>query len=312
MTMGIGARGPRAGAAICAALAAVERVASGEIGGFAVLAALAGGEEVVRLETQRMGLAGALANAYPETRRRFEAASVAALITSGPDRPVPLAQFLPGSSRALVTGHRLPNIAGADGRPMNQRLLERLDAGIEPAAALDELLRAEPESDAGFIVVTPARLVAGNTGRVRRRPDARLAQRASLLLDAEVAVLHNAIRPAECLAGLAAAVALEAMETAAEARPMLDLVAGTAIEAAAEDAVEIDAQRRIRRILSANPALPLAERWTGAAVYPGSLVLLDGKCIGRTIGEAWALVGGGRVRAVRDAGHGRISFELLP
>lgn len=310
MTIGIGARGPRAGAAICAALSSVERVAHGEINGFAVVAGIAEGGEIIRLETQRLGLAGALANAYPQARRRLEEARLAALISSGADRPAPLSQFLPCSGKALVTGHRLPNTQGADGRPMNQALLERIDAGADPQQAVAELVGAEPERDAGFIVVTPGGLAAGQTRRVQRRPDARLVRRASLVIDAEVAVMHNAITPAAGLACLAAATALEVMEAAATPWPMLELPVGTCIEPAPEDAVEIDAHNRVVRILSANPALPSSDRWTGAAVYPGSHVLLNGVRIGRTLGEVWALLGGGRVRSVRCPAH--IPFERLP
>ncbi len=48
----------------------------------------------------------------------FAHARHAALMSSGPNRPSPLAQFTPGDARVgLVTGHRLPNTVGAGGDP---------------------------------------------------------------------------------------------------------------------------------------------------------------------------------------------------
>ncbi|MCD0502879.1 DUF6963 family protein, partial [Bordetella petrii] len=142
MTIGIAASGPRAGAAVRAALLGAELLGRGAIGGFAVYAVLDQDGVLHHCQTQRGGVGQLdMPSAWLDAR-------VAAAISSGPDRPEPLAQFLPGANGVgLVTGHRLPNRAGRDGVPLNQAVLARLARGQEPRQAVDAVMTANPEVD---------------------------------------------------------------------------------------------------------------------------------------------------------------------
>ena len=116
MTIGIAAYGPNAGQAIIDALRAAEVVGHGAISGFVSMVVIGEDGELHRIETQRGGTQGLLKGGEMPTH--FMRARHAALMSSGPDRPSPLAQFTPGDARAgLVTGHRLPNTVGAAGSP---------------------------------------------------------------------------------------------------------------------------------------------------------------------------------------------------
>src|SRR5690606_7545797 len=213
MTIGIGAAGPNAGLAVFKALAAAEAVGAGAIGGFAVFAALTGNGRLFRAETQRGGSAtlfteGETTGTAPPPE--IAAAPFAALMSSGPDRPAPLAQFLAASESGLVTGHRLPNTPGADGRAVNEAVLAAMAAGRSAEQSLSLVLEKDPDVDAGMIALGPERgLFALNSRLVAARPD--LGGATLVSGDAAVAVLHNAIRPATELAPLVAAVALGIM-----------------------------------------------------------------------------------------------------
>ena len=99
-------------------------------------------------------------------------ARVAAVISSGPDRPEPLTQFLAGADGlGLVTGHRLPNQPGADGRPLNRMALDLMAEGAPPQQAIDAVLAAHPEWDAGLIALHAQDGLGLATGGAARRDD---------------------------------------------------------------------------------------------------------------------------------------------
>ena len=206
MTIGIGAAGPNAGLAVFRALAAAEAVGHGAIGGFAVFAVLTADGRVIRAETQRGGSAtlftdGETTGGPPPPE--VASARFAALMSSGPDRPAPLSQFLAASEAGLVTGHRLPNMPGSDGRPVNEAVLSAMAEGLSAEQSLQRVLNADPDADAGMIALGPSRGIAAlNSSLVAARPDLGTATRASK--EAAVCVLHNAIRPAADLAPLGA------------------------------------------------------------------------------------------------------------
>jgi hypothetical protein len=95
-----------------------------------VFVAITGDGRVIRAETQRGGTAtlflkGETTGTNPPDEAG--ASPLAALMSSGPDRPEPLAQFVVADGRAgLVTGHRLPNAAAVSGRPLNAEILAGL------------------------------------------------------------------------------------------------------------------------------------------------------------------------------------------
>ena len=94
MTIGIAAYGPNAGQAIIDALRAAEVVGHGAISGFVSMVVIGEDGELHRIETQRGGTQGLLKGGEMPTH--FMRARHAALMSSGPDRPSPLAQFTPG------------------------------------------------------------------------------------------------------------------------------------------------------------------------------------------------------------------------
>lgn len=302
MTIGIAAFGAGAGRAVLAGLAAVEAVGGGEIRGFGVFRALATDGRMVDAEAQRDG-GGALRAALERQGllAAAESATVAALISSGPDRPEPLVQFLPGSAAGLVTGHRLPNTPGPDGVPMNVAALRRLEAGESPAAAVGAVVAASPEIDAGLIAVVPGALAVAETRRVLRRND-RGCARLMLAGDAAgVAVLHNAIQPFEGLATLAAGAARAALEAALPPPPAFRILPGTRIEPAAEDGVWLDEDGAVLRVAGCNPGLAQYRGWTSSAVYLGTPVHVGGRRAGITVGEARCRLDRGLVEEVDPA-----------
>lgn len=302
MTIGIAAFGTAAGRAILAGLAAVEAVGAGEIRGFGVFRAISPDGTLIDAETQDGGATALRAALQAHgLLAAAETAAVAALISSGPDRPEPLTQFLPGSSAGLVTGHRLPNTRGADWVALNLAALRRLQAGESPESALSTVVTGNPEVDAGLIAVAPGALAVAETARVLRRND---RGRALLVLPggaAGVAVLHNAIQPFEGLAQLAAGVARTVLEAALPPLPAFRIAAGTRIALGTEDGVWLDGDGAVQRIAGGNPGLTLYRGWTSSAVYLGTPVHQGGRRVGITVGEARCRLDRGLVEAVDPA-----------
>jgi len=296
MTIGLVCTGPRAGRAALGALSAVERVATGAIGGFAAFAAIDAEGRLHRAATQRGGsatlfLSGETTGAPPP--KAVAEAPLAGLISSGPERPEPLSQFLAAEAEVgIVSGHRLPNAAGADGRPHNLAVLAAMAAGASPEAAVTAHLSANPEADVGLIAADRAgRLHAANSARVARRPDlgaARLEREG-----AAVAVLHNALGPGPSLAALAAETAMAVM---APALPdaAITVAAGTPVALGPAAAVEIDPEGRAVRILTTDPGL-LAPRANGAALYLGAEIRRAGRLLGHIAEEPNCEIVGGRL-----------------
>jgi hypothetical protein len=168
VTIGIAVRAPNAGQAAFEALRTVERVARGAIGGFVSFVAITTDGRLLRAQTQRGGTStlftdGEKTGTAPPAA--IAQAPLAGLMSSGPDRPAPLVQFTPADPTVgLVTGHRLPNMPGADGIALNQAVLDRMRAGEPPARAARSVLQRNPEADAGIIALGPEGAVfAGNS-----------------------------------------------------------------------------------------------------------------------------------------------------
>ena len=313
MTIGLVCAGPQAGRAALAALSAVERVATGAIGGFAAFAAIDGQGRLHRAATQRGGsatlfLAGETTGAPPP--EAVVDAPLAGLISSGPERPEPLSQFLAAEAGVgIVSGHRLPNAPGADGRPHNLAVLAAMGQGADPEAAVTAHLAANPEADVGLIAADCAgRLHAANSARVARRPDlgaARLEREA-----AAVAVLHNALGPGPCLAALAAETAMAVMSPA-RSDAAISVAAGTPVALGPAAAVEIDAEGRATRVITTDPGL-LAPRANGAALYLGAEVRRDGRLLGHVAEEPNCDIADGRLVSMSGQAWLAVGYRPLP
>lgn len=316
MTIGIAATGPMAGQAIFDALRAVERVARGAVGGFATFVAITEEGDLLRAETQRGGtrtlfIEGETTGTLPPTR--FAAAPLAGLISSGPDRPLPLAQFVPADLRAgLVTGHRLPNLVGQRGVPLNVEVLELMRRGASAQEAIDAVLEANPEADAGMIAVDRTRRVyARNSARVERRPDIGCALRENPEFGAAVAVLHNSIVPCRAIATLAADTALETMTPSLREDSWIVVKAGTPVAVGEVGAVLVDERMEAVQVITTDRHL-LDGLQNGAAIYLHSLVRQGDRLLGRTITEPYVVVNGGRIVSMSGQTSLRLAIQFVP
>lgn len=315
MTIGIGAIGENAGLAVFRALQAAERVGTGAIGGFAVFAAIDAAGSLRVAETQRGGTLtlftdGEKTGVLPPAA--IAEARFAVVMSSGPDRPEPLMQFLAADPAVgLVTGHRLPNTLGPDGLAMNAAVLSAMARGLSASTALDEVLDACPDVDAGMIALGPEAGIAGrNSVLVSRRPDLGAAQRFGSDKNAAVAVLHNAIHPHSSLAPLIADIAFEIVSPAQPVAGEITVSAGTQVIHGTRNRVLVDAIGNAIRIETENARL-VTGRHNCAAIYLGSEIVRDGSVIGRTLFEPNVMVQDGTVESLSGQSEVRITYSEI-
>ncbi len=313
MTIAIGAYGPRAGQAVFEALRGAERVSVGSIGGFATFAAITADGVLLRRETQRGGAttlftAGEYTGVEPP--EAIKNAVAAGVISSGPDRPEPLAQFVPADEAVgLVTGHRLPQSVGTDGRALNVAALEGLRLGLSAAAAVERVLDANPEADAGLLAVDlRGGVAARNSARVQRRYDLGHARRESKTHGAMVEVLQNLIRPFPSLAALTAEIALDVMVGEPTAIGSIVVKAGMTVELGPEALIEVDANDVARRLVTTDP-LVMKGAHICAPIYAGSPVYRAGGIIGYSRLEPITELRDGRV--VSLIGQQSVRIDLV-
>jgi hypothetical protein len=308
MTIGICVSGPRAGLAAYRALRAVEKVGRGAIGGFASFVVIDAAGAVRRAETQRGGgLALWDGDDPPEA---IAAAPLAGLMSSGPDRPEPLAAFA-GADPAvgIVTGHRLPIMPGPDGTPPIQTALARLRAGAAPEDAVTESLAPDPDADAGLIAMArDGRIALGETEAVAARDDRGSALARESGTGLRVGVLHNSVFPHAALAALAVSAALDAaapLDAWDAAAPLSGLAVGEGARR-----LEVDAAGRAMAVYA--PARGWrGAAWEGSPVRRGDPVTRGGAVVGRVVGECYAVAREGVVVGARgeDAVRWRWTWE---
>ncbi|MEM7041818.1 MAG: hypothetical protein AAF543_03295 [Pseudomonadota bacterium] len=299
MTIGIAVRGPGAGLAAFRALAAVEKVGRGAIGGFVSFVAITAGGELLRADTQRGGtttlfIEGEMTGIEPPPE--IANAPLAGLMSSGPDRPAPLDQFTPAASGVgIVSGHRLPNMPGADGVALNQAVLARMKAGASATEAGRVILERHPEADAGIIALRlDGEPFAGNTAHTAKRSDLGRALSYDPTTGAAVAVLHNAIHPHQALAELAASVALDAINPPDCADFSIEIAAGTPLSLGDANAIYIDDNGSVVGI-TVTQASWLGPGQDGAVIDFAARVQRGGQTIGHVITEPYCVVRNGRL-----------------
>src|SRR5690606_28697282 len=113
-----------------------------------------------------------------------------------------------------------------------------------------------------------------------------------------------AIRPAASVAALAADIALDTMGAAPKVTGRLTVAAGTPVVAGPRDAVEVDSDLAVLRIITSDAAL-VRGRHVCAIVYLGAEVRQNGRLLGRTLVEPNCLVEHGRLIAA----NGQASIE---
>lgn len=271
MTIGIAAHGPGAAAAIVSALAAAESFASGAVGGFVSLAAIVEGK-IERAEVQAGGTRALLSNGAASW---LTASSCAVLMSSGPNRPSPLAQFTPGHPAiGFVTGHRFPNMADRQQRPLNHVALALIGSGLAPQAAVEAVARDNPEADAGFLAITP-------DGQIGLKDCAYLDQfpdRGHAILTGPsgiVAVVHNGIAPHRGLGMVVAELAVSRLTSPRPDQRRIEIHAGIPLRLSSRNAVEIDHTGRATALLVTNPKLMQATNSFGLG-YHAEVLGADG------------------------------------
>lgn len=313
MTIGIGAFGPNAGLAVFRALRAAEKVGTGAIGGFATFAAITKDGRAVFSVTQRGGAATAFTEGETtgvEPWPDFAEARIAAVISSGPDRPGDLRTFIPVDPMAgLVTGHRIPPARGVNGKPMNADALARMQAGMSAADVAQAVVSDSPEADCGLICIDiSGRIGVANTARVLRRPDVATVQRRDEETGAVVGVLHNAIRPHGAIAELAAATAIETMTADLAPKGFVTVSVGTPIGMGDENALFCDNSGKVLKVTTTDPSIGIRGE-LGAAIYLSSAVLLGDTIVGRTTFEPITTIENGRLVAFSGKDELRISYR---
>lgn len=297
MTIGIASFGTRSGAAVFNAVLAAELLGRGAIGGFAVFAILDADGKVHHRWTQDGGI-GTL-----DIPASWHDAGIAACISSGPNRPEPLIQFLPGANGCgLVTGHRLPHAPNTSDVPINDAVLARLNADEAPQAAIDTEFAQSPEIDAGLIAITAdGALGWANSARVQRRSDLGQAHRSDA--DRGFALLHNSIfvadGPCQSLADALSGIAWQALTGDPARHSFLRLARPVTFRRAQTDRIVVDGAGDIIGLETANPALLTAER-VGTAGYLSAEVWQGERRIGIAATELFARMAGGTAHPQTD------------
>ena len=296
MTIAIAAFGPNAGQAVQRGVMAAEILTRGAIGGFAVISVLdaAGNHHQGTCQTGGVTALDGMA--------KLATAKCAAVISSGPDRPEPLSQFLAGESRvALVTGHRLPNRRGVEGLPVNVAALRRIRDGDDPAAAVQAQIRANPELDFGLAAVTwDGRVGFGNSRRVARRNDLGFASRTGN--GRGFALLCNSIHAAPGISiGEAVGEIVWGCLSDTEASRFIAKLAGPVpVVPAREDRIELDDRNRVIRIGTAEPRVGSGDAMRTTVVYSRASVWRNDRNLGHCVSEVIARVADGQ--AVPESG----------
>jgi hypothetical protein len=314
MTIALAAAGPHAGRALYEGLKAAEKIGTQSIGGFVTFAALTKAGALVRSETQRGGSStlfvdGERNGADPPLA--VAEATAAALISSGPDRPTPLSQFVTADvSGGLVTGHRLPTALSINGKPMNREALEHLMAGRTAKEAIDAVIGENPASDCGLIAVDLRGQVYGrNSVRVLGRPDAHQAEMSSDAPPAKVIAFQNAIQPYKIVAEVAVAVAHHIMHGPIVADNWIEVEAGLPVRLGHENAIHCDVNLKAQFVVTVDSSILNGEQ-AASAIYLNSAVFQEGKPIGHTIGELLCVLKDGKIATFSGQERTRLGFVL--
>ena len=251
MTIGIAAIGPAAGSGIIAGLRAVEKIGRGAIGGFVSLVILSDDGRLLRASVQD---GGAEALFPEETPREIAQAQFAGLISSGPNRPEPLSQFItakPGVG--IVTGHRMPHTKGKDKIALNSIVLAEMASGKDPQEAIDRVVGLYPDMDAGFLAVSvDGRMGIGNCQSVLTRRDKGMGILNVKSGAAKVATIHNSIFPHGLVSTLANHVAMDTMFHQGIPKQWIIIKSGITLKFGARTQVHIDSSSMVEHIVTSN------------------------------------------------------------
>jgi len=283
MTIGIAASGAQAGKAVLAALRTAEAVCTGAIGGFVSAVSLTD-DGAVNAETQNGGVSQLV---FEGDEEKFEQGRTAGLISSGPNRPEPLSAFIAADvGVGLVTGHRLPNAIGADGKPMNESVLQQMSNGSVARDAVTRIIDANPLADSGLIAIdSNGNGYSANTIAVDR-PDR--GQGSGIRGGDAVWVLHNAVQPASPLAQLLVTVALDVMHPELIAAGTVRLNAGCKVCFGEIPAIHINSDRTVVLVTVPETVAENTQQPVNIGYQP--VVVLNNEKIGHLLYEPFLLV----------------------
>ena len=306
MTIGIVAFGPNAAAGILAGLHTVETNGRGAIGGFVSLAALTKDGRLLRASIQDGGSQKLFGTDMPT---EIAQARLVGLISSGPNRPEPLSEFIaaePGVG--IVTGHRMPQTRVDHGIALNAKVLAAMKMGAHPQVAVDQVIALHPETDAGFLACsTDGCLGSGSTQSVLARGDQAVGMLESTSVAARVASIHNAIAPSNLISSLTNQVALDAMLRPDTPVGWVKVVSGIALEQGAQAQIHIGSDGNAERIFVPKGHF-LTGNWS-VGLGDKVAVMASGQRIGWLGYEPFMTVKDGQVRDID--GHPEISIPLL-
>ena len=302
MTIGIAASGENAGLAVFRALRAVESVGSGCIGGFVSFAAITSTGELVRSTTQRGGTSTLFVvdeRTGTDPPPGVASAPLAALMSSGPDRPEPLSQFVAGEpGTGLVTGHRFAHAKGSNGVAFNQDVLDRMMGGASAHGAVDGVVEENRNSDVGLIAIdVHGNIHARNSDVVASRIDGGSAEYRGDARGPSISILHNAIVPVAGIALMAVDVAVETMRPSWSPEFWIEANAGTPVLLGESNFVKVDSDLRALEITTTDPSL-LHGRRDGSPIYIGSHVWQDDRRLGHTVFEPYIVLVDGVVESL--------------
>ncbi|SNR53371.1 DUF6963 family protein [Puniceibacterium sediminis] len=300
MTIGIAAFGPKSGAGVVAGLRAVELVGRGAIGGFVSFAALTNDGRLLRASTQTGGAGSLFDGAVPE---EIALSPLAGLISSGPNRPEPLSEFVaaePGVG--IVTGHRMPQTPAPDGVPLNLHVLQRMKDGADPQAAIDAVIARYPDMDAGFVAFSmDGSIGMGNMPTVMTRGDHGSAILNAPETKARVASIHNAIHPHRLVAAAATETALDAMLRPDPPSRWIEISAGAPLCVSEQARVVVDENGVVEQLC--HPAnIYLSGEWS-VGLGDRVAVFAQGKQIGWLGYEPFMKVVNGKLQSIDGKDH---------
>ena len=306
MTIGIVAFGANAGAGILAGLHSVETNGRGAIGGFVSLAALTEDGRLFRASIQDGGSQALFGTDLPI---EIAQAQLVGLISSGPNRPEPLSDFVAAEAGVgIVTGHRMPQTRVDDGIALNAMVLAAMKSGAHPQVAVDQVIALHPEMDTGFLACSTAGFIgSGSTKSVLARGDQAVGILESTSVTARVATIHNAISPSNLISSLSNQVTLDAMLRPDTPVGWVKVVSGITLEQGAEAQIHIGLDGNAEHIFVPNGHF-LTGNWS-VGLGDKVAVMASGQRIGWLGYEPFMTVKNGQVLDID--GHTEIRIPLL-
>lgn len=308
-TIAIAASGANAGLAVFRALQQAEKIASGSIGGVAVMDVMLPDGTICSYGNFGRGGTATLFVSGEETGvpppPEIAEARIAVLISTGPREPVQLSEdaceqdFSTGADGVgLVVGHRLPDAPGRDGEAVNAHVMRLMKEGLRPTEAVDRVMGANPEVDAGLIAVGADGTIAMyNSRRVDRRSDYGHARGEDAPTGAVVETILNEIHPPQAVAQLVVNVALETMTGSREPDFEVLVQSGLAVEYSDENVVEVNSDRVVTRVTTDVRNHLDGEVWA-VLPYLHSRVVQEGSTLGYTINEPLAHLKDGIIQSL--------------